>query len=465
MIQPDGQQQGSSDPSESLLFKSLAQTNNPNPANNITIPNKAVIKVIGVGGGGGNAVNRMIASGMANIEFWMMNTDAQVLENAATPYHVQLGQKITRGLGAGGNPAIGQKAAEESRDDIASSLEGADMVFITAGMGGGTGTGAAAVVAEIARDLGALTVGVVTRPFTFEGRRRQQQALQGLESLKEAVDTLIVIPNDKLLEVVERRTSMQDAFRIADEVLQRGVQGISTIITVPGLINVDFADVKAIMSMAGSAIMGIGIGSGEGRAVEAARMAVNSPLLETSIDGASGVIFNVTGGADMTLHEVNEAAGVVYESVDKDANIIFGAVIDERIQGEIQITVIATGFELKSRSTQVRREGADVAIPFESSAWSGSVRDLKSTLNTLTTPARVAEPTPVSSMVSTATMAPPLTQPKLMPNQTAYGDLTSKQPVYGRSAVTSNPAHQPSGSMQEAARKLLDLPDFLGKKK
>lgn len=323
---------------------------------------KACIKVVGVGGGGGNAVNRMVEGGLSGMEFWAMNTDAQVLDMSHTDNRMQLGQKITRGLGAGGNPAIGQKAAEESREDVMACLEGADMVFITAGMGGGTGTGAAAIVAEIARDMGALTVGVVTRPFTFEGRRRQQQAIHGLESLKEAVDTLIVIPNDKLLEVVERRTSMQEAFRIADEVLLRGVQGISDIITVPGLINVDFADVKAVMSLAGSAIMGIGTGSGEGRAMEAARMAVNSPLLETSIEGASGVIFNVTGGPDMTLHEVNEAAEVIYQSVDKDANIIFGSVVDERIQGEIQITVIATGFELKSQ--QARQQQA-VRSPFE----------------------------------------------------------------------------------------------------
>lgn len=296
-----------------------------------------------------------------------MNTDAQVLEMAHTDKRLQLGQKITRGLGAGGNPAIGQKAAEESRDDIVASLEGSDMVFITAGMGGGTGTGAAAVVAGIARDMGSLTVGVVTRPFTFEGRRRSQQAAQGLESLKEAVDTLIVIPNDKLLEVVERRTSMHEAFRIADEVLLRGVQGISDIITVPGMINVDFADVKAVMSLAGSAIMGIGTGSGEGRAVEAAKSAMNSPLLETSIEGASGVIFNVTGGPDMTLHEVNEAAEIIYQNVDKDANIIFGSVIDERIQGEIQITVIATGFELRSQAPryQVAGQTGSVRTPFD----------------------------------------------------------------------------------------------------
>ncbi len=417
----EGQQVNNTEYGENSLFNALSDSSGYSVSQS-----KAIIKVVGVGGGGSNAVNRMIASGLAGIDFWVMNTDSQVLETATTKQRVQLGQKITRGLGAGGNPAIGQKAAEESRDDIMAALEGADMVFITAGMGGGTGTGAAAIVAEIARDIGALTVGVVTRPFTFEGRRRQQQSLQGLESLKEAVDTLIVIPNDKLLDVVERRTSMQEAFKIADEVLQRGVQGISNIITVPGLINVDFADVKAVMSLAGSAIMGIGIGSGEGRALEAARMAVNSPLLETSIEGASGVILNVTGGADMTLHEVNEAAEVIYEAVDKDANIIFGAVIDERIQGEIQITVIATGFELKARNLAGREQ--NVNVPFQGPIWSGARRAVEGA-ERLTLP--------------TATLTQPA-QP-----EEKYPPLFEKEP--------------PS-SIQEAARKLLDLPDFLGRK-
>lgn len=421
----EGQQSGTTEYIDSPLFKTLSD------GGSALNHSKAIIKVVGVGGGGSNAVNRMIASGLVGIDFWVMNTDSQVLENAATPYRVQLGQKITRGLGAGGNPAIGQKAAEESRDDIMAALDGADMVFITAGMGGGTGTGAAAIVAEIARDLGALTVGVVTKPFTFEGRRRQQQSLQGLESLKEAVDTLIVIPNDKLLEVVERRTSMQDAFRIADEVLQRGVQGISNIITVPGLINVDFADVKAIMSMAGSAIMGIGIGSGEGRALEAARMAVNSPLLETSIEGASGVIFNVTGGADMTLHEVNEAAEVIYEAVDKDANIIFGSVIDERIQGEIQITVIATGFELKSRGLAVGGREQGVNIPFQNPAWASASR-----------------------ATDVIERSAPSTSALFTPSASKIEEKYSK-PLYEK---------EPSAAIQEAARKLLDLPDFLGRK-
>jgi cell division protein FtsZ len=416
----------------------------------------ATIKVVGVGGGGGNAVNRMIANGLNGVEFWVMNTDAQVLEMAATPNRLQIGQKITRGLGAGGNPAVGQKAAEESRDDIVAALEGADMVFITAGMGGGTGTGAAAVVADIARDMGALTVGIVTKPFTFEGRRRQQQAGTGLEAIADAVDTLIVIPNDKLLEVVERRTSMQEAFRIADDVLMRGVQGISDIITTPGLINVDFADVKAVMNNAGSAIMGVGFADGEGRALEAAQMAMNSPLLETSIEGASGVIFSVTGGPDMTLHEVNEAAEVVYDSVDKDANIIFGSVIDERLQGELQITVIATGFQLKHQHQMAMQRGAGVGAgmfgnsgspmgshgsqvqtPFDSNA--GRLERIGGY-----TPSAITGATPQTATVDPRTAMMP---PKL--------DAAEQQ----RSPRMAGEAD--SRSLSEKARGLLKLPDFL----
>ena len=309
------------------------------------LSNIADIKVVGVGGGGSNAINRMIGSGLTGVEFWTINTDSQALAGAQSERRLQIGQKITRGLGAGGNPTVGQKAAEESRDDLVAALDSADMVFITAGMGGGTGTGAAPVVAEVAKEVGALTVGVVTRPFTFEGRRRALQAEAGIASIKEKVDTLIIIPNDKLLQVVDKRTSMQEAFQFADDVLRQGVQGISDIINIPGLINVDFADVKSVMTMAGSALMGMGHAAGEGRAVEAARMAVSSPLLEGSINGAQGVIFNITGGHDMTLHEVNEAAAVIYSMVDSEANIIFGAVQDERMQGEIRITVIATGFD------------------------------------------------------------------------------------------------------------------------
>ena len=310
----------------------------------------ARIKVIGVGGGGCNAVNRMIDSGLAGIEFWTVNTDAQALTYSSTTNTMQLGQKLTRGLGAGGNPSIGQKAAEESRDEIFQAVEGSDLVFITAGMGGGTGTGAAPVVAECAKEAGALTVGVITRPFTFEGRRRTSQADSGIAALQACVDTLIIIPNDKLLTVISEQTPVQEAFRVADDILRQGVQGISDIITISGLVNVDFADVRAVMADAGSALMGIGVGSGKSRAREAAIAATSSPLLETSIDGAGGVVFNITGGSDLTLHEVNQAAEIIYEAVDPNANIIFGAVIDDRLQGEIRITVIATGFSMESKS-------------------------------------------------------------------------------------------------------------------
>ena len=306
--------------------------------------NAARIKVIGVGGSGGNAVNRMIDSQVTGVEFWSVNTDAQALTLSKAQKRLQVGQKLTRGLGAGGNPAIGQKAAEESRDEIHNALEGADLVFITAGLGGGTGTGGAPIVAEVAKEIGALTVGVVTRPFTFEGRRRISQAEEGIAALQSRVDTLIVIPNNKLLSVINEQTPVQEAFRYADDVLRQGVQGISDIITIPGLVNVDFADVRAVMADAGSALLGIGIGSGKSRAREAAVAAIASPLLESSIDGAKGVVFNITGGTDLTLHEVNAAAETIYEVVDPNANIIFGAVIDERMQGEVKITVIATGF-------------------------------------------------------------------------------------------------------------------------
>ncbi len=315
--------------------------------NKILPSNVAKIKVMGVGGGGCNAVNRMIDADVAGIEFWAINTDAQALAQASAPQKLQIGHKITRGLGAGGNPAIGQKAAEESRDEIAHALENTDLVFITAGMGGGTGTGAAPIAAEVAKEMGCLTVGVVTRPFTFEGRRRTSQSEEGINALRSRVDTLIVIPNNQLLTVISPETPIQEAFRVADDVLRQGVQGISDIIIIPGLINVDFADVRAVMADAGSALMGIGIGSGKSRAREAATAAVSSPLLEASIEGAQGVVINITGGSDLTLHEVNAAAESIYDVVDQDANIIFGAVIDETMQGEIRITVIATGFDAK----------------------------------------------------------------------------------------------------------------------
>lgn len=304
----------------------------------------ATIKVIGVGGGGNNAVNRMIEHGVQGVEFIAVNTDAQALNLSKAEVKMQIGGKLTRGLGAGANPEVGKKAAEESKEQVEEALRGADMVFVTAGMGGGTGTGAAPVIAQIARDLGALTVGVVTRPFTFEGRKRSTQAAGGIASMKEAVDTLIVIPNDRLLEIVDKSTPMLEAFREADNVLRQGVQGISDLIAVPGLINLDFADVKTIMSNKGSALMGIGVASGENRAAEAAKKAISSPLLETSIDGAQGVLMNITGGSNLSLYEVQEAADIVASASDQEVNMIFGSVINENLKEEIVVTVIATGF-------------------------------------------------------------------------------------------------------------------------
>ncbi|WLD95073.1 cell division protein FtsZ [Alkalihalobacillus sp. AL-G] len=305
----------------------------------------AKIKVIGVGGGGSNAVNRMIENNVQGVEFIAVNTDAQALNLSRAEVKMQIGSKLTRGLGAGANPDIGKKAAEESKEQIEEALQGADMVFVTAGMGGGTGTGAAPVIAEIAKDIGALTVGVVTRPFTFEGRKRSTHAVGGIEMLKEKVDTLIVIPNDRLLEIVDKNTPMLEAFREADNVLRQGVQGISDLIAVPGLINLDFADVKTIMTSKGSALMGIGVATGENRATEAAKKAISSPLLETSIDGAKGVLMNITGGSNLSLYEVNEAADIVSSASDEDVNMIFGSVINEELKDEILVTVIATGFD------------------------------------------------------------------------------------------------------------------------
>ena len=320
-----------------------------NPADSgITPETLAKIKVVGVGGGGNNAVNRMITSGLQGVEFIAINCDAQALLLSKAQNRIQIGEKLTKGLGAGANPEIGQKAAEESRELLIDQLRGADMVFVTAGMGGGTGTGAAPIVAECAREAGALTVGVVTKPFSFEGKRRMNQAEAGIVNLKDRVDTLITIPNDRLLQVIDRRTSMLDAFRIADDVLRQGVQGISDLISVPGLINADFADVKTNMSNAGSALMGIGTAKGENGAVAAAEAAIKSPLLEASIEGARGVLFNITGGKDLSLFDVTEASNIITEAVDPDANIIFGAVIDEKLDDEIRVTVIATGFNGKN---------------------------------------------------------------------------------------------------------------------
>ena len=309
-----------------------------------TLEGNARIRVVGVGGGGSNAVNRMIRSNLKGVEFIAVNTDHQALSASSAHKKMRIGSKLTRGLGAGGDPTKGRDAAEESRDELAKALADSDMVFITAGMGGGTGTGAAPVIAEIARETGALTIGVVTKPFRFEGLRRQKSAEEGIQELQSRVDTLITIPNSRLMQVVEKKTSIVDAFKVADDVLRQGVQGISDLIVYPGIINLDFADVKAVMQGQGQALMGIGFGSGDTRAADAARDAVASPLLEQTIAGAKGILLNITGGTDLTLYEVNEAAELISESADPEAQIIFGTVIDDHMKGEVKITVIATGF-------------------------------------------------------------------------------------------------------------------------
>lgn len=342
--------------------------------------NPTNIKVVGVGGGGGNAVNRMIKSGLSGVEFWLMNTDLQVLEYGQTKNKIQLGAKSTEGLGAGGDPSVGERAAEEAQQEITQALDGADMVFITAGMGGGTGTGAAPVVAKIAKELGILTIAVVTKPFSWEGRKRQNQANQGLEKLRESVDAVIVVPNDKLLQVVDRQVSLTESFLIVDEVLLRGVQGISDIITIPGMINVDFADVKSVMQGSGSALMGIGRAQGEGRAIKAAEIAINSQLLESSINGATGVIVNITGGPDMTLHEISDAANIIHDAVTDDATVIIGTAVNENIQNEINVTVIATGFDISKKGELTK---ADVKQLNASDFFAGSFANI-----TPATPAR-----------------------------------------------------------------------------
>ena len=310
----------------------------------------ANIKVIGVGGGGNNAVNRMVDNQIKGVQFLAVNTENQVLELSKADVTIQIGEKVTKGLGAGANPQVGEEAAQESREEIIKALEGADMVFVTAGMGGGTGTGAAPIVAECAKEVGALTVGVVTKPFAFEGKRRRAAAEKGIEFLTQKVDTIIVIPNDKLLQVVDKKCTITDAFSKADDVLRQGIKGISDLIQVPGLINLDFADVKTIMTEQGEALMGIGVGEGENRAADAAKMAINSPLLETSIDGAKGILLNITGSSNLSLFEINEAAEIISDAADPDANIIFGSVIDENLGDKVQITVVATGFNSSAKS-------------------------------------------------------------------------------------------------------------------
>jgi cell division protein FtsZ len=372
--------------------------------------NYAQIRVIGVGGGGVNAVNRMIAEGMRGVEFIAVNTDAQALMLAQAPKRVRIGDKLTRGLGAGSNPEIGEKAAEESSDDLYEALKGSDMVFVTAGMGGGTGTGASPIVARVAKEVGALTIGVVTRPFTFEGGKRSKAAEAGITKLKEQVDTLIVIPNDRLLEIVDKRANLQQAFRVADDVLRQGIQGISELITVPGLINLDFADVKTIMSEGGAALMAVGSATGENRAVDAAQQAISSKLLDVTIDGARGILFNVTGGPSMTLYEVNQAAEIIKSTAHPDVNLIFGAVIDENMKDEIRITVIATGFD----------QGTPVVV--KSAAQQAAVRPRARVLETVGANVSKAVPAPsqASTVVPVASAAPARSEPRMVATQPEF---------------------------------------------
>ncbi|MBO1333415.1 cell division protein FtsZ [Streptomyces sp. VRA16 Mangrove soil] len=401
----------------------------------------AVIKVIGVGGGGVNAINRMIEVGLKGVEFIAINTDAQALLMSDADVKLDVGRELTRGLGAGANPAVGRKAAEDHREEIEEVLKGADMVFVTAGEGGGTGTGGAPVVANIARSLGALTIGVVTRPFTFEGRRRANQAEDGIAELREEVDTLIVIPNDRLLSISDRQVSVLDAFKSADQVLLSGVQGITDLITTPGLINLDFADVKSVMSEAGSALMGIGSARGDDRAVAAAEMAISSPLLEASIDGARGVLLSISGGSDLGLFEINEAAQLVSEAAHPEANIIFGAVIDDALGDEVRVTVIAAGFdggqppakrENVISSSSVKREDPAAAARAASAAAEQTSRPTFGSLGSVT----------------------PREEPKPEP-------VEAPAPVNEAPAAPVAPPHVPRPSYPDSQAEELDVPDFL----
>ncbi|OIO96627.1 MAG: cell division protein FtsZ [Anaerolineae bacterium CG2_30_64_16] len=337
---------------------------NPRGQQTAFVENPAQIKVLGIGGGGSNAVNRMIEQGLQGVEFVAVNTDAQALMLSNAPQRLRIGDKLTKGLGAGGHSEIGEKAANESAEELKGLLKGADMVFVTGGMGGGTGTGAAPIIAKLAKETGALTIGVVTKPFTFEGNRRRRVADDGIKRLRDSVDTLIVIPNDRLLQVVDKKASIQQAFRVADDVLRQGIQGISELITIPGLINLDFADVRSVMSEGGSALMAIGQSNGDSRAQTAAEQAIHSSLLDVTIDGAQGILFNVTGGADLSLYEVNEAAEIIRRTADPDANIIFGAVVDPDMKDGIRITVIATGFDaIKDQALTPAEESKTLEFP------------------------------------------------------------------------------------------------------
>jgi len=429
--------------------------------------NFALIRVIGVGGGGSNAVNRMIRAEMMGVEFIAVNTDAQALLQSDAPHKIRIGDKLTRGLGAGGDPGIGQRAAEEDSEKISEALRDSDMVFITAGMGGGTGSGAAPIIAEIARDLGALTIGVVTKPFSFEGARRRLNAEKSSELLKDKVDTLITIPNDRLKDVVQKDTSIVDAFRVVDDVLRQGVQGISDLITVPGLINLDFADVRTIMKDAGSALMGIGRGSGENRAQDAARMAIASPLLEINIAGAQGVLFNITGGPNLGLFEVDEAAQIIKETADPEANIIFGTVIDERMGDEITITVIATGFDAnRKRDTQRHGAHAPVEVGASLRTNAGAGRDFLRELEQQRAAAAAgpaAEQQPVAVPVSpelVPVQAPPYAQ---QPVQAAQAELPGSSGMPSGQIPAGAPSAQGLGGTGRRAPELedLDIPAFL----
>jgi cell division protein FtsZ len=422
--------------------------------------NFALIRVIGIGGGGSNAVNRMIRAEMMGVEFIAVNTDAQALLQSDAPHKIRIGDKLTRGLGAGGDPGIGQRAAEEDNEKIAEALKDSDMVFLTAGMGGGTGSGAAPVIAEIARDQGALTIGVVTKPFTFEGARRRINAEKAVDQLKDKVDTLITIPNDRLKDVVQKDTSIVDAFRVVDDVLRQGVQGISDLITVPGLINLDFADVRTIMKEAGSALMGIGRGHGQNRATDAARAAIASPLLEINIAGAQGVLFNITGGTSLGLYEVDEAAQIIKETADPEANIIFGTVIDERMGDDLQITVIATGFDSKRRDAQ--RHGQQ---PAEVSVRSAGGRDFLRELESQKA-ANTAAPPAAPQPAGAAPQAPGPEgngQPRPYPEQGAAGAPPPAQP--GQPAPGQAPGAPSSTNVRAPELEDLDIPAFLRRSK
>jgi cell division protein FtsZ len=419
------------------------------PLGNHQVEGFAQIRVIGVGGGGSNAVNRMIQANMMGIEFIAVNTDAQALLMTDAPHHIRIGDKLTRGLGAGGNPSVGAKAAEESAEEIYEALKGSDMVFITAGMGGGTGTGASPIVAQIARELGALTVGVVTKPFAFEGNKRRVAAEEGIASLKQHVDTLITVPNDRLLAIADKKMPLKEAFRLADDVLRQGIQGISDLITVPGLINLDFADVKTIMSAAGSALMAIGEGSGETRAIDAAHIAIASPLLDIDINGARGVLFNITGGMDLTLFEVNEAADIISKAAHPEANIIFGAVQDPAYEGKVKITVIATGFD--NRAPHMQHPSMQSGrMEYGRSVYYSVPQSMNGTGS-----ARPQQPAPQGPTYSPLPVTPPsinVSQRPTGPQASSARPVQQPQPVSAmhQQMRPPMPSMQPAQSMQQA---------------